>query len=198
MKYKLTSNSKVIDDNTLYRIQCETAFDDVNVGDLGGWIQSESNLSQDGNCWVYDDAYISDNGNVSGDAVLKNMASVCMNADVSGTTTLLRHTCITDNAIIGGDSTIVNLKIDGDAIATNGIHRLANSFWEYNDTSEAFTWLIFTTDTELFIGCIRKSFEFWDNATDEQISEMHPSAVAWWTTAKADVMQFVRDNTEYE
>ena len=216
MKYKLTSDSKVINGDTIYQIECETAFSDVNVGDLGGWVQSEANLSQDGNCWVYDNAYISGNANlsenaclynqsriiedgkVSGDAVLKDTSTVCLNGNVSGITTLLKGSCISDNAIIGGDNTLTNFTIGGDAVATQGIHLLDNTFWTCKLDTEPCGWIIVTTDTELSVGCVTNSFEYWDNATDEQISEMHPSALMWWNTAKADVMQFVRDNSDYE
>lgn len=52
MKYKLTDETKVVDNITLHRIECVTAFGDVKAGDKGGWIESEDNLSQDGDAWV--------------------------------------------------------------------------------------------------------------------------------------------------
>lgn len=36
-------------------IACKT-FGDVHEGELGGWIESYENLSQDGYAWVYDNA----------------------------------------------------------------------------------------------------------------------------------------------
>ena len=53
MKYKLTSQIKECYGRTLHRIECVESFSTVKVGDLGGWIESEDNLSQFGNAWVY-------------------------------------------------------------------------------------------------------------------------------------------------
>lgn len=34
----------------LYRIRALKNFNDVRIGDIGGYIEKESNLSQNGNC----------------------------------------------------------------------------------------------------------------------------------------------------
>lgn len=78
-KYELTNNSIQFRKKTfqfrrktLYQIRALKDFDDVKAGDLGGYIEKESNLSQDGNCWVYgnakvyDDAKVFDNAKVYG------------------------------------------------------------------------------------------------------------------------------------
>lgn len=43
---------------------------------VGGWIESELNLSQDGKCFVYGDAKVYENANVSGDASVSGNAIV--------------------------------------------------------------------------------------------------------------------------
>ena len=48
MKYELTNETKQVDDVTLYRIRALKDFADVKTGDLGGWVQSTANLSQEG------------------------------------------------------------------------------------------------------------------------------------------------------
>ena len=60
-KYELTTETKEINGHTVYRIKALKSFDTiigrtVNAGDLGGWVESEDNLSQDGKCWLFDDA----------------------------------------------------------------------------------------------------------------------------------------------
>ncbi|EJF80293.1 hypothetical protein HNQ74_000003 [Bartonella doshiae] len=50
----------------LYRIKALKDFDDVKAGILGGFIEKEVNLSHDGNCWVYDDAWVYGHAQVSG------------------------------------------------------------------------------------------------------------------------------------
>ena len=61
-KYKLTNDTKEFLGITLHRIVCVTAFANVSAGDLGGWVDSEKNLSQDGDAWVYGDARVSGEG----------------------------------------------------------------------------------------------------------------------------------------
>lgn len=58
-KYSLIKNQKIeIGNHTLYRIQATASFGDVVVGDLGGYIESEDNLSHDGNAWVSGSAWV--------------------------------------------------------------------------------------------------------------------------------------------
>lgn len=81
-KYKLTDETIEYDGVTLYRIEALRDFGDVNAGDKGGFVQSELNLSQEGNCWiyskamVYDEAMIFGNTKVSGKAVVRGNAKV--------------------------------------------------------------------------------------------------------------------------
>ncbi|WP_208434759.1 hypothetical protein [Bartonella taylorii] len=51
-KYELTDETIEVDDHTLYRIRALRDFGDVKKGDLGGWVESEDNLSHEGNCWI--------------------------------------------------------------------------------------------------------------------------------------------------
>lgn len=64
MKYKLTDETKVVDNVTLHRIECVTAFGDVKAGDKGGWIESEKNLSQENDAWVGGEATVYENATV--------------------------------------------------------------------------------------------------------------------------------------
>lgn len=84
MKYKLTDKTITYCGRTLYRIEALKDFSDIKAGDLGGWIQSEANLSQDGSCWVADNAHIYDNARVSGNAWVSDNAHIYGNARVSG------------------------------------------------------------------------------------------------------------------
>ena len=74
----------------LFRIRALMSFGSVEVGDLGGYIQKEENLSHDGdawvsgNAWVSGDAWVSGNAKVSGDAWVSGNAKVYGNAEVSG------------------------------------------------------------------------------------------------------------------
>ena len=78
MKFKLTSETKTINNITLFRIEALKDFSNVKTGDKGGWVEKESNLSQEGNCWVFG------NAQVYGDAQVYGNALVYGNAQVSG------------------------------------------------------------------------------------------------------------------
>lgn len=53
-KYVLTDETKKLNGVLVHRIKAVKDFADVKKGDLGGWVESESNLSQEGDCWLYD------------------------------------------------------------------------------------------------------------------------------------------------
>lgn len=57
-KYELTNKIIKHGEKTLYQIRALKDFEDVNTGDLGGYIESERNLSHEGNCWVYENAKV--------------------------------------------------------------------------------------------------------------------------------------------
>ena len=50
----------------------------VKSGDVGGWIEKEANLAQDGDAWVSGDARVSGGARVSGDAWVYGDARVSM------------------------------------------------------------------------------------------------------------------------
>ena len=77
-KYVLTETTKQWLGITLYQIKAVRDIPEMGVdeGELGGWIEKESNLSQDGNAWVYGDAQVSGNAWVYGDAQVSGNAWV--------------------------------------------------------------------------------------------------------------------------
>ena len=103
-KFELTSESIVKLGKTLYRIRALMAFGDVKEGELGGFLEKEENLSQDGNAWVRGSAIVSENatgrGNaiVSGNAIVRGYATVRGNAIVRGNAT------VRGDAIVRGDA----------------------------------------------------------------------------------------------
>jgi hypothetical protein len=64
MKYKLGEKHPT---ENLYRVVALKDFGNVKAGDIGGWVESEHNLSQEGDCWVYGDAYVCDDAQVYGE-----------------------------------------------------------------------------------------------------------------------------------
>lgn len=99
IKFKLTDECITLGDRKLYRIEALKDFSNVKKGDKGGFVGSEDNLSQENNCWIYDDAKVFGNAIVGENACIKDNARVFENAIVNG------------NAMISGDA-----KIYGDAL----------------------------------------------------------------------------------
>ena len=92
-KYELLKDDYIeYKGKTLYRIKALRDFGYIKKGELGGYIQSENNLSHEGDCWVYGNACIYDNAKVYDNARVFDNAFVYDNAKVSG------YACIYDNA----------------------------------------------------------------------------------------------------
>ena len=74
-KYELTAEFIEKWGKKLFRIKALISFGSVEAGELGGYVEKEDNLAQDGDAWVYGDA------RVDGDAWVCGNAEVCGNAD---------------------------------------------------------------------------------------------------------------------
>ncbi len=85
-KYELTDETKVEFGVTLHRIRALVDIErwGIKAGDLGGWIESEANLSQEHDAWVFDEARVFDEALVSGEALVFGKALVFDKARVSG------------------------------------------------------------------------------------------------------------------
>ena len=83
-KYEMTSETKIVNGVTLHRIKALISFGDIHEGDIGGFIEKEENLSNEGNAWVYGDAEVCSNAWVFGDAEVYGNAWVSGNAWVCG------------------------------------------------------------------------------------------------------------------
>ena len=75
-KYELTAESIVKFGRTLFRIKALVAFENVEEGELGGFVEKEGNLDQSGDAWVSGDA------RVYGDALVYGDAQVYGNAQI--------------------------------------------------------------------------------------------------------------------
>ncbi len=83
-KFELTDKTIVFRGRTLYRIKALKDFGDVKKGDLGGFVEKESNLSQEGNCWICDDAKVFDDATVYGNAEIYGNAKIYNNVIIHG------------------------------------------------------------------------------------------------------------------
>ena len=108
MKYKLTDETKVVGVTTLHRIKALKTFGNVTKGDLGGWVETESNLSQLGNAWVYGNARVYCN------AIVYGNARVYGNTEVFGDAWVFDDAWVCGNAIVYGNARVYgNAEVSG-------------------------------------------------------------------------------------
>ena len=110
-KYKLTEETINVEGRTLHRIEALKDFGNVKKGDKGGFIEKEENLSQRGDCWVYDDAVVYGNAEVYDDAKVFEDARIYGNAKVFGNTEVFDNAKVCGNAEVYG-----NAKVYDDAL----------------------------------------------------------------------------------
>lgn len=104
-KYELTSNFKMYSDKKIFQIRALVNLENgVKVGELGGWIEKEGNLSHNGNAWVSGNAWVTDNAHVAGDAWVAGDAHVSDNAWVSGNAWVTDKAWVTGKAHVAGNA----------------------------------------------------------------------------------------------
>jgi len=116
-KYEVVKPAVLIEGITLFRIRALRDFSNVKAGTIGGYVASERNLSQDGLCWINEDAMVYDNAVVYGDAVVAGDTKIYNEAQV------FEYACVTGNATVydmaavcGSAQVYDNAKIFGDAM----------------------------------------------------------------------------------
>lgn len=110
-KYALTSDCIVYAYNKkLYRIVALRDFGNVKAHEVGGYVEDESNLSHEGDCWIGQYAKVFDHATVTGSALVFGSARVYGGAHVTD------HAYVCGKAEIYGGARIVgNLMIGGHA-----------------------------------------------------------------------------------
>ena len=115
-KYELTDEVINADDIKLRRIRAVRDFGNVKAGDLGGFVQSETNLSH------HDDAWVCGNARVFGDARVYDNAEVCGNAWVCDDAKVYGNARVCDDAKVCGNAWVCddakvcgNARVCGDA-----------------------------------------------------------------------------------
>ena len=175
----------------LLQIKCTRKIKHADVGDLGGYIEKEDNLSGDawvcGNAQVSGDAWVSGNaqvcgdaqvsgdakvsGNawVSGDAKVYGNAQVCGNAQVYGNAQVCGDAWVCGNAWVSGDAQVSgNAQVSGDAkVSNNNEHCGFDCFGSANRHTHAYKTQ--SGKVEIICGCFRGSIEEFE----EQVKKTH-------------------------
>lgn len=130
-KYELTSTKiELVDGTVLYQIRaCKTFFCQsmkIKKGELGGWIKSEKNLSQEGSCWVSENSQLRDNVVVKDNALItstepmENDAIISGNAIVEDTAAVRNFAKVTDDAFITANALVCDHAIITDRAVVYG------------------------------------------------------------------------------
>lgn len=116
-KYKLDRDDSIcFGTKKLYRVVASRDFGSVCSGDIGGYVESEKNLSHEGDCWIHGDAMVYGNAEVSGNSKVYGNATVSCNAKVYGNATVYGCADISDNAKVYGNATLhSNAVVRGNA-----------------------------------------------------------------------------------
>ena len=136
-KYELTNITIKLGSKTLYRIISLVSIPKINLrkGDLGGFIEDQSNLSHLGTCWIFDDAMVYNKGKIYDNSLIFNNVRVynksrCFgNSIISGQSLICNHSncygnCnIMDNSLVYNDASVSgNAELVGIAEVSNGRH----------------------------------------------------------------------------
>lgn len=145
-KYILTDNVKRIDGKFVRQIQAIRNFSNIQKGELGGYVQSEENLSHDGYCWVHEGGVVADhakviedaqviNGLVCDSAVISDRAKVGRiynnnefpqirgNATISGKASVKDHAIVSGFAVLKGYADAADFaRIDGEVVMEDNSH----------------------------------------------------------------------------
>lgn len=111
VKYVILKDAKRVleSGNFGYRIRAvrDIPRHGVKAGDLGGFVEHEDNLSQRGDCWIADDAEVSDEARVFQDAIVMGASCVngidtmvCGEARVEGRSIVVGGTVVCDHASV--------------------------------------------------------------------------------------------------
>ena len=153
-KYELTAEFIEKWGKKLFRIKALISFGSVEAGELGGYVEKEDNLAQDGDAWVYgnaevygnarvcDDAWVYGNARVYDDAWVYGDARVYGNAEVYGDARVYGNARVCDDAWVYG-----NAWVCGNA-------RVCDDAWVYGNA-----WVCGNADY-LLIGRIGSRFSF--------------------------------------
>lgn len=136
-KYEILKDDyRFIGDAKIYRIRLlvNGVVPNAKKGDLGGFVQNEENLDQNGSCWLYDnsiamerarvyenaklydDAIIFENARASGNARMKDYSRVFQYAHITEECSIEGHSSVKHDSIVKGDTLLLhNSAVSGSA-----------------------------------------------------------------------------------
>ena len=118
--------------NRLFRIRALEAFGNVKAGEVGGFLEKEENLAQDGTAWVYGDAEVWGDAKVCGNAKVWGDAKVCGDAEVYENAKVCGDTEVCGDADVCGNAEIYG-NLDYTYIHGFGSEQRTTTFYRQKD-----------------------------------------------------------------
>lgn len=106
-KYEILKDQAItMNGSTIYRIKALKNFGDVEAGDMGGFVESEDNLSHEGPCWIYGDAMVYHKAKVKDNAIVRDYVHVFNNARVMENAIVEGHARVSDDSTVFGNARV--------------------------------------------------------------------------------------------
>lgn len=116
-KYRiLKNNTKTVNGIVVYQIQATKDFMDITEGTLGGHVSNESNLSQEGSCWLHPGCTAMGNSKVLDSAILNGSVVIQDYVRVTG------HSYLSGNILLRDNVTADSACLTGSFLADGMIH----------------------------------------------------------------------------
>ena len=121
-KYRLLDRDTIVlAGRKLYRIQAlRDVCYSVKEGKVGGYVESEANLSHEGRCWLYHDACAYEDARVEEDATLWGHATLRGKAKLIEGAALWGKAIVQGEAKVGGRSRILDQVVIGGKAVVKG------------------------------------------------------------------------------
>lgn len=132
-KYKLTDETITFNFIKLHRIEALRSFGNVRKGDKGGFIESEDNLSHEGNSWVYNEAKVYHKAKVLDNATVRDYAVITGYAILSDNVTVMDKTVVTHQAKILDYSVIEDYAFISDKAVIRGFSTIKDKAFIYGN-----------------------------------------------------------------
>ena len=197
MKYEITEESCELELKTLYRIRALKDFNDVKAGDIGGWVQTKNNLSQEGDCWIYDEAIamdmarIRDSVRIKDNAIISGHAKVLDNATVTNSAKLFDRCHVYGNTKVQGFSQIYGeAEVFGNVVLKDQA-KAHKSAWVSGDivldktmnvterttrtpiNISGLSYNITIMDNHACFDCETRTHREWMNMSDAELTKLH-------------------------
>lgn len=135
-KYELLTDKTIeLKGRTLYRIRALRDVGLVKAGSIGGYVESENNLSHFDDCWIYNNAkvyggaLVSDKAKVLNDARVYGDARVCEDAIIDAVARVFDNALVRGRACVTGQAMVCGFARISENAYVSGNSRVFEEAW---------------------------------------------------------------------